>query len=213
MHDHDTYRQVEERFFVPQTTTSIISMPDCGSRSHNLRSLLEMCNCSVHLHMIGTPGDFLAVIGQRYAPRFLFIVGHGTPDGLWFGNYGAGIDTSMLVDECLPPEMIGQHLCLPDCNVIGDYCHSGTDRMMRAFKQSPVRSYLGFAYAPSAELNLFLVNFIFRVANRGMAQPVAISEAIHATDHKELEESYRFHENRVEPTSAGDVATRAAPEK
>ncbi|MEI6423353.1 MAG: hypothetical protein WCP55_14115, partial [Lentisphaerota bacterium] len=164
--NYDTCQRVDTRFFVPQTSTSIISMPDCGAQAKNLRALLEMSNCSVDLHMIGTPGDFLNVIGQRCALRFLFIVGHGTPNGLWFGKYGPGIDTAMLVDECLPPETIRQHLCLPGCSVVGCFCHSGTVRMMDAFRGSPVRSYLGFDYAPSSELNLFLINFIFRVTDR-----------------------------------------------
>jgi hypothetical protein len=167
-----------------------------------------MIGCSVHNIMIGTPGDFLKAIAQEVSPDFLVIIGHGSPAGLYCGEFIHEVDTSMLVKGYLPPDVISEHLALPGCNVIGAFCHSGADAMIRTFAGSRVRTYLGFNCAPSTELCLFVVNYLWRVTKRQMAAQVACMDAIQATD-PDLARWVRFQEGTGEPTVRGDSGTRA----
>ena len=97
------------------------------------------------------------------APRYMVIMGHGTEDGLHFGEYGpADIDTSMLRNHSLPPEVIRRHVHLPGCTVISAICQGGSAAMADAFLSGKVAAYIGCKTEPDAvAMNVFLVNFLF----------------------------------------------------
>ena len=176
------WHPVNVDFFIPQLPVSIVSLPDSGGRAGILRSLLKSLNCVVLTHPMGTPGDFLKVIAQQdTAPRYLIIVGHGEPDGLWFGSYAPYIDSSMLQGECLPATVIRQHVGLEGCTIIADCCYGGTKEMTDAFLSNGAKAYIGTDKALGAALNVFLVNFFYRVLYKKVPDKEAVEQAIQAT--------------------------------
>lgn len=186
--------RVETQFNCPQTTVSILVMLEQGFFAVNLRALLELIGCSVHNIMIGTPGDVLKVLSQEVAPKHLVIVGHGTPHGLYCGEFVKEVDTTMLVNGYLPPDVISRHLALPGCNVIGAFCHSASDAMLTVFARSRVRSYVGFNCAPGIELCMFVINYMWRIIRRKMPPGLACADAVQATDPG-LAQWIKVHEN------------------
>jgi hypothetical protein len=173
--------------------------------------MLESLGCVVLLHAIGTPKDFLKVIAQEAnAPRYLFVMGHGTDDGLYFGEYGpAHIDTSMLRNQCLPPEVIREHINLPGCTVVSGFCQGGSPAMAEAFLNGRLAAYLGCRTEPDAvALNVFLVNFLFGLRAKQLSDRDAWHRAAIATDHEDIYQMSFFHgdgsEERVN-TRSSDV--------
>src|SRR5688500_3932968 len=102
------WKPIDTEFFAPRVPVSIACISSGAEQF--IRNTLESLNCVVLLHLIGTPSDFLKVIAQgENAPRYMIIEGHGTDDGLVFGEYIPSIDTSMLKNECMPAEVIRAH--------------------------------------------------------------------------------------------------------
>lgn len=178
------WQPVDTQFFAPQTPVSIVCLPDSGGRGAEFRTLLESLGCVVLMHQVGTPSDFLQVIAQREnAPRYLIIVGHGSPEGLYFGEYasGLGIDISMLQNEYLPPETVGEHAQLAGTTIIADVCYGATPELVRAFLSRGAKAYIASDEALGVELSVFLVNFFYRVLERKEADHLAVEGAINAT--------------------------------
>jgi len=99
---------------------------------------------TAHLHLCGTPGDFLKVIAQgNAAAPYLIIVVHGDDNGLVFGEYADSIDTSMLVEGSMPPECIARHVNLPGRVVFNDACRAGEPPMAQAFMAGGLKGYIG----------------------------------------------------------------------
>jgi transposase InsO family protein len=71
-----------------------------SDNAHVFREILEKIGAITLLHSIGTPDDFLSVIGQTdSAPPYLVITGHGGEHGIEFGTYGpSSIDVSSLAE-------------------------------------------------------------------------------------------------------------------
>ena len=178
------WRPVDTEFFAPQTPVAVCCLPESGGRGENLRSLLESLGCVVLLHSIGTPGDFLKVIAQTLtAPRYFLIVGHGLPEGLFFGTYaeGLGIDISMLHGECLPADAIRAHVQLAGTTIIADCCYGAAPSLVDAFLSRGAAAYIGTNEALGIESDVFLVNFFYRALTRREADPIACAGAIAAT--------------------------------
>ena len=97
------WKPVDTEFYFPHVPVSLVML----SGTDALRGLLESLRCVVLTHRPGTPGDFLKVLSQgENAPRYMVICGHGTPEGIWFGQYGPpDIDTSMLRREYFRPRL------------------------------------------------------------------------------------------------------------
>jgi hypothetical protein len=95
----------------------------------------------VTMHLPGTPGDFLLTLGQgELAPEFVIICGHG--DGIVFGEYAPGIDTSCLVERTLPARALAGKIELPGRVVLSTACDSGAEDYGRAFLEGGVRAIL-----------------------------------------------------------------------
>lgn len=153
-----------------------------------LRALLESLGCIVLCHFPGTPNDFLKIIAQTHdVPRYLILDGHGIEQGICFGSYMPQIDTSMLRDECLPPEVIEQHARLAGCTIVGSFCWSGTPAMTQAFLAGGASAYLGCEVEPDAgAMNVFLVNFFFNLLHKKLPEPEACRHAVEATDEASI---------------------------
>src|SRR5690606_27571246 len=135
------WRPIDTEFYGPRLPVGIANI---GGDGPGLRNLLEGLKCVVHLHWIGTPGDFLKVIAQGAAvPRYLFIDGHGTEEGLHFGTYGDEVDTSVLKGESLPPSVIRERVNLPGSTVVNLACLGGHRAMADAFLAGRIQAYIG----------------------------------------------------------------------
>lgn len=202
------WRPIDTEFYAPRLPVSIASVEGDGP---GLRNLLEAFQCVVHLHWIGTPNDFLKVISQGAAvPRYLFIDGHGTEYGLHFGEYGEGIDTSMLREGCLGPETIRERVNLPEATVVNLTCLGGERRMADAFLAGRIQSYIGCrTYPDGVAMHLFAANFIYNVAVRKLSDRDAWYRAVRDTDHPDIDMISFYHADGREERFIRDAVERA----
>ena len=135
------------------------------------RTALEALGCVVLTHRIGTPSDFLRVLGQgEQSPRYMVILGHGDEDGLVFGEYDKPLGGLWLRDGSLPPEAIEAHVNLPGCTVISYSCQGGSDAMARAFLTGGVAGYIGCrTEVQTVALTLFLFHFLFGALHKKLS--------------------------------------------
>lgn len=87
----------------------------------------------------------------------------------------------MLKGECLPAAVVGQHAQLRGCTIIADTCYGGTDEMAEAVLSRGARAYIGCTQEIGSALNVFMVNFFYRVIDKKMSDEDACKEAIEAT--------------------------------
>ena len=191
------FRPVEAEFYVPLLPISIVQVSGGGEF---LRSMLESLRCVVTLHRPGTPGDFLKLIALgENAPRYMIICGHGAEDGLYFGEYIAEIDTSMLRNGCLPAAAIQETVDLPGCTVISATCCGGQAPMAEAFILGGVSAYLSSPEEPDGmAMNVFLINFFYAVMEKGLSDEDAWRHAAAATDHADIWQLRYFQSGDVE---------------
>lgn len=193
------WKPIDTEFYAPRLPVSIVAV--AGDSVEFLRAALEALDCVVLLHAVGTPTDFLKVIAQgAHASRYIFVMGHGTEDGLYFGEYGPpDIDTSMLRQQCMPPEVIRRHVSLPGCTVIAGFCEGGRPAMAQAFLAGRVAGYIGCRTGPdAAALNVFLINFVFAVRSKQLSDRDAWQRAVAATDHEDINQMSYFHGDGTE---------------
>ncbi|MGH2544632.1 MAG: hypothetical protein ACRDIB_17710 [Ardenticatenaceae bacterium] len=161
-----------------------------------------MLDCVVTIHWIGTPTDFLRVLGQgETAPRYLMIAGHGDEEeGYWLAEYADFIDTSMLRGEYMPAEVIEPVVNLPGCTVISTACGGGTEAMGRAFtRNGKVNAYMGCRIAPyGAAMDVFVVNFFYNVLHKKLSDRDSWHKAMVATDHPAIYQISLYHADGVE---------------
>lgn len=186
-------------FYTPRLPVSVVQLPN-RYEAPAMRVLVEMTPCVVLLHNIGGPSDFVKVIAQgENAPRYMILVGHGTPKGIYFGRYGADpgcpeIDVSMLRDEHMPPESVRAHCKLPGCTVLSTCCLGGDDSMAQAFLAGGATSYIGCrTYANTVANNIFVANFFFGVFSKKLSDRDAWHQAVAACDHTDINQMSYFH--------------------
>jgi hypothetical protein len=167
-----------------------------------MRPLLEMLDAVVTIHWIGTPMDFLSVLGQGdTAPPYLLIAGHGdSEDGYWLGEYADFIDTSMLRGQYLPPDIIEPVVSLPGCTVISTACGAGSEAMGRAFTSNgKLNAYIGCRTAPyGAAMDIFVMNFFFNVLHKKLSNRDGWQRAMLATDHPDIYQISFYQADGVE---------------
>jgi len=193
------WKPVDTEFYVPRLPVSIVAVS--GGGMEFARATLESLYCVVLLHTIGTPSDFLKVIAQgEDAPRYMIIMGHGTEDGLDFGEYGpADIDVSMLRNGAMPPEVIRRHVNLPGCTVFSYSCEGGSKAMAEAFLTGGLAAYIGCRTGPDVvAMNLFLFHFLHGVMAKKLSDRDAWHQAVAATDHEDINEFSFFHGDGTE---------------
>ncbi|MCM3267727.1 hypothetical protein [Paenibacillus elgii] len=81
------WKPVDTRFYAKRLPIAIAAIDD-GGEANFIRTVLEQFNTVTLFHAIGTPGDFLQVIGQgeENAPPYLIISAHGDKGGLFSTN-------------------------------------------------------------------------------------------------------------------------------
>jgi hypothetical protein len=138
------WKPVDTEFFAPRTPVEIVDCGGVGDLGGLARDLIEELGGTAHLHLCGTPGDFLKVISQgEQAAPYLIVIVHGDDKGLVFGEYADFIDTSMLVEGRMPPECIATHINLPGRVVFNDACGAGEEPMAEAFMAGGLKAYIG----------------------------------------------------------------------
>ncbi len=187
------WKPIDTEFFAPLLPVSLVYVS--GGGMELTRAALEALGCVVLTHRVGTPSDFLRVLGQGdQAPRYMVILGHGDENGLVFGEYDEAIDSSMLRGGSLPPEEIGAHVDLPGCTVVSYSCGGGTDAMARAFLAGGAAGYLGCRVeVETVALTLFLFHFLFAVRHKNLSDADAWRQAVFAVDHPEVDQMRFWH--------------------
>jgi hypothetical protein len=107
------------------------------------------------------------------APRYLLICGHGDADkGFYFGEYAPFIDTSVLRDKHMPPEVIAPIVSLPGCTVISSACSAEVEKMGKAFTGSgKAAAYIACRTDPDGTAMLvFLVNFFYHLLGKKLSE-------------------------------------------
>lgn len=185
---------IDSKFYDPRLPVGIVALPG-QSESAGMRQYLELLNCVVAVHWIGTPMDFLQVIAQGdQAPRYLIINGHGAEEGIYLGEYISAIDTSMLQGQYLPARVVREHVHLPGCTVLTLICHGGSEPMARAFLAGQVAGYMGCRIEPDGTAStVFMVNFFYNVIGKGLSDRDAWHRAVETTDHEDIYAMNYFH--------------------
>ena len=159
---------IDTQFFGPKAPVAIACVYNHES-ALVFRRLLEGLGAVTLFHNIGTPEDFLKVIGQEEsAPPYLVIAGHGGDHGLMFGeDYMEGIDVSMLTAGSLAPGGIAERVRLPGCVIVNIACDGGTQDMANAFLSGGAQAYIGTDPNPNAaEHPIFLGHFFHSIIRR-----------------------------------------------
>lgn len=158
---------IDTQFYGPKTPIAIACIHD-HENAYVFRQALEGLGAVTLFHNIGTPGDFLKVIGQEdSAPPYLVISGHGGEHGIEFGDYMEGIDVSMLIDGSLPSSSIAAHVKLSGCVIVNITCDGGSEEMADAFLSGGAKAYIGTDPNPNtAEHPLFIGHFFHSIIRR-----------------------------------------------
>lgn len=202
---------IDEQFYTPRLPISIIALPNSDLEAIAVRAILESLGCVVTIHWIGTPGDFLKVLGQgENAPRFLLIAGHGDEEkGYYLGEYADFIDTSMLRDHYMPADVIAPIINLPGCTVVSSACAGGVEPMGRAFVNTgQIDAYIGCRVYPNGDdMLIYLANFFHGILRKKLSDHDAWQRAMIVTDQQEIYEMSFFRsdgtEDRYEPSMEG----------
>ncbi len=175
---------IDETFYSPRTPVAVVAIGE-ASEALLVRSILESLGAAVLLHLIGTPEDFLRVIGQgEAAPRYLVICGHGDDNGLVFGEYGNGIGMAALRQGSMPPEVIAGRVNLPGCVVISTACGTGSNAFGMAFLKGGLAAYIApEEYPEGADAALF-VRLLFHQFLRKGAKPGAAFRHVQSYDEE-----------------------------
>ena len=162
------WKPIDTEFHARRLPVEIVGFGASGE-GELLRSILESLNCVVLSHWPGTPGDFLKVIGQgESCAPYLIVAGHGDEGNLIFGEYGASIDTSMLIGGNMPPECIGEHVRLPGCTVINTCCSGGARPLAEAFMAGGLKAYIGAVEDVEGDaVRLFVTHFFYQLPRAG----------------------------------------------
>ncbi len=116
--------------------------------------------------------------GEVAAP-YLVVLAHGDERGLVFGEFADYIDTGMLVDGCMPPECIAEHIDLPGCVVLNDACGAGEVSMAEAFMRGGLKGYVGSVEPiPDGTAGvMFIAHFFYKLWRTGCTEREAWERA------------------------------------
>jgi hypothetical protein len=184
------WNPVDTRFYAKKLPVAIAAIDD-GSEANFIRTLLEQLNIVTLLHTIGTPNDFLQVIGQEEeAPPFLVISAHGDQGGLIFGEYIDEIDVSSLQNGVMYPSTIAEAIRLPGTVVINTACSAGVKEAGVAFMKGEIQAYIAADEDVTGETTaLFLMHFFHQLVNGR-----SVEEAWeHAAAYDEESRLYRLY--------------------
>lgn len=167
---------VDQNFHAPRMPVAVVAIGDSGE-ALLIRSVLESLGAVVSLHLIGTPEDFLKVIGQcDAAAPFMIISAHGDENGLVFGDYVADIDTSMLRKGSMPPAALTGCVNLRGKVVVSTACASGAPAWGEAFLSGGAAAYIApDDYPEGADAALFVHLLFHQMIERKIAPAEALA--------------------------------------
>jgi RimJ/RimL family protein N-acetyltransferase len=174
------WKPIDREFFAQRTPVEIADCGGVGALGRLVRDLIEELGGTAHLHLCGTPGDFLKVISQgEAAAPYIVVLAHGDDNGLVFGQFADPIDTSMLVDGSMPPECIAEHIDLPGRVVFNDACGAGEAPMAQAFLKGGLKGYIGSVEpVPHGTAGImFIAHFFHRLWRTGCSEREAWEQA------------------------------------
>lgn len=188
------WNPVDRQFYVPRLPIGIVALPG-QNQSAAMREYLELLDCVVAVHWIGTPTDFLHAIAQGdQAPRYLIINGHGAEEGFYFGDFISSIDTSMLDGEYLPDKVVREHANLPGCTLLALTCKGGRKSLAQAFLSGRTAGYIGCGIEnDGVATTVFMINFFYNVISKGLSDRDAWKRAVATTDHDDIYAMRYFH--------------------
>jgi hypothetical protein len=190
------WKPVDTEFFCRRRPVEVVAAGDAGSEPQFVRALLEELGAVVQMHLIGTPADFLKVLGQGPgAAPYLVICAHGDDNGFRLGEYAEGIDTSMLAGGILPFGCIAEIVDLPGVVVVNTACSGGEPAAAEAFMKGGVRAYVGNT-APDPHASawpVFLAQFFYELFHRGLTELEAWRRAASYDDETRL---FVFYDER-----------------
>jgi hypothetical protein len=174
---------VDETFYHPRTPVSVVAVGE-ASEALLVRSLLENLGATVALHQIGTPEDFLGVIGQGPAAQYVVLCGHGDENGFVFGDYadGIGIDISGLRSGSMPAQVIAERVQLRGKVVVSTACETGRAGFGAAFMRGGVAAYIAPDGAPHGADALLFVHLFFHQLLRKRATPTFATQYAKSCD-------------------------------
>ncbi|HEV7309796.1 hypothetical protein [Ensifer sp.] len=167
---------IDQKFMFPRVPVAVI---DIGATLEALlvRSMLESLGAVVTLHLPGTPGDFLILVGAGDGVhQHLVICGHGDENGFVFGDFIEEIDTSMLVKGSLPPAVVAAHARLKGKIIVSTCCETGGgDAFVR---DGGAALYIGPDGSPEgADAPLFVHCFFHALLARKQPVDLALARA------------------------------------
>ncbi|MCF6326295.1 MAG: caspase family protein [Devosiaceae bacterium] len=111
-----------------------------------LRAILEQLGLRVTVENSGNPVHFLEALNEFFQVDFLIIAGHGKQNGLFFGEFIASVDTSLLRDGYLPVDEIRAQS--KGATVISSACSTGNAEFAAVFQKAGANAFLGPASDP-----------------------------------------------------------------
>ncbi len=171
---------IDTQFYAGRRPVAIDALGGAGQDATFARALLEQLGAVVHLHLTGTPGDFLKVLRQGAdTPPYLIICAHGEPAGICFGEFVPEVDTSMLKDGIMPLKCIAGNINLPGVVLINTGCSAGEAPAAEAFMRGGLKAYIG-TVEPNPDGKawpLFLAQFFYELFHKGRTEREAWQRA------------------------------------
>ncbi len=171
---------------IPKKLATIVSYE--SNDAHVFRECLEACNYRTDVIWIGSREEFLSVLNDpRTTNEIIIIDCHGDPE--------KGFVTD--IEEPVGFHEISALKGLEGKNVIGAACFAGTERFIKAFKESRVASYVGASGNISAPSIILFITTLFYALNRGTFYPelggVLWKKAVEETMQKFGQDDWRAY--------------------
>lgn len=165
---------IDQKFMFPRVPVAVVDIGDT-LEALLVRAMLESLGAVVTLHLPGTPQDFLTLIGAGdVVHQYVVICGHGDENGFVFGDYCEGIDTSMLVDESMPPAVIADHARLDGKVIVSTACETGGKAFGDAFvERGRAALYVGPDGSPEGADTPLFVHCFFHALLAQKQTPLA----------------------------------------
>ncbi|OCP17822.1 MULTISPECIES: hypothetical protein [unclassified Ensifer] len=170
---------IDQKFMFPRVPVAVVDIGD-ALEALLIRATLESLGAVVTLHLPGTPQDFLTLIGAGdLVHQYVVICGHGDDNGFVFGEYCEGIDTSMLVEDSMPPSVIAEHARLDGKVILSTACETGGRVFGDAFVgRGRAALYVGPDGSPEgADAPLFVHCFFHALLARRQTPVAALDRA------------------------------------
>ncbi len=141
-----------------------------------LHAILLQLGLRVSVENIGNPVQFLEALSEPLQVNFLIITGHGKRDGLYFGEFIASVDTSLLSDGYLPVQKVRAQS--KGASVILTACETGNTEFAAVFQKAGANAFFGPLSAPDGvAVPMILHRFFYNHIAEKQPQKVSLIRA------------------------------------